>query len=255
MIALLAASARADTDVSCDLPVVSATVPGADAIGVPVDARLRFFFGGCAETWQLAAFSGDAVEPFATGVASDRFAELTPAEPMPADTAIRLIATDSYGYVTESGFHTGAGRVVGIAGTPTATITSAVRYVESTGVQAYVAVTPVDDADHLSVIELSHGDDKRTVPAVDASDIYFAADRGNDDEWCVDVAQIDGRGARTAGPRVCVVPTIERPYGSDTVADTGATEPPAGACATAPTSSILALFLGGMLARRRRCSS
>ncbi len=257
LLLLGSASAFALQEISCNGLDIVDTVPSNGATDVPVDVRVAVVFGegGCVPALgtevTLADADGTAI-PVALGPGSDDpdgtwLIELVTDEAFVPETSYVVTMTPPFsGEVSQMGFTTGTGTVVGLTGTPSLRVEETRWESESERswgglVSLDLAIEPAEDPDGLSVVQVKdadrddHGVQSFRVPASGAKHVTVSwIDGRRPDEVCPQVRQIDGKGVATewSEPACADVP----------------------GCSTASGPPALGLALLGMLtaAARRR---
>lgn len=268
LVSLLLPAAHADMAlIACETVTVSATIPAAASVDVPVDVLPRVLFRGECEPPSAHDISlvrlvdGEEQEvAFETAPwnfdAPSHMVSLDAGELEPdSDYLLRVMPVDGWGELTEVGFSTGSGRVEPLADAPEVALTWA-GYEEAGEQWAAwfeAEMTPVADPSGLSTIHLVLDDPSELVLAseavADGGDMMWAYPRLITDEEpeqiCVRAMQMDGAGRTGAvSEPACIEPDYEgrtltkRVFGCDT---------------TGGVASLYGLVLAaGALARRRR---
>lgn len=257
---LLFAAAHAMPQIHCSGLALVDSVPSAEATGVPVDTRVALVFGegGCftPSGWDAVLTNADGAEVGRLVHGDDPNEEwllaLTHDAPLAPDTAHVVTVTAEDEETVVFGFTTGSGTVAGITGEPRFEVTET-RWQEDSDrsfsglVSLDLAITPAEDPDGLSVIQVRAPDfmhpDPRSyrVPAEGPMTVTAHWMSGPAiEEMCVQVRQIDGLGIATEwSGKVCAA------------VDTG----PRPLCGTTrPTPALGLVLLGalGAAVRRRR---
>jgi hypothetical protein len=144
-------------------------------------------------------------------VSAEGILSMTPAVELDpgTDYTLQAIPQEGWGEVSEIGFTTGSGHVVGISGVPSVAITAASWERSTFTLTDDYTATAAEDPDALSVLVLSDPDSSVTPWAFAAPRTGTTERRATLDatsfpaQACLAITQIDGLGERTDGETSC----------------------------------------------------
>ncbi len=228
----------------CAGPTVSAAVPGANQVGVPVDIRPAVVLTGCAGQGEVRVVLERVPDGTVHGEVLLTFGDdpqvvrLDPYMPLSPETDYLLRVESQDQPDVEIPFITGSGSVVGLAPPEAEVVGEEARWsAAATSTVARLRVVPTIDPVQASLITVSNAY-QVNLPlyagaAIDTEEVEVAWVGSRPEAQCYTVTQWDGRGVGYATELPCVPVT-----GSG--------------CASAPPSSAGAVGLALLLLRRRR---
>ena len=203
------AYAEPNMDMECASPYVVFTSPSIGQTDVALDVvpALGLSNDSCdaPEGYVVSLRTGDAVLTSNTipfDIAGDRLLELSLEAPLEANTeyTLSIEREEGWGELTEVTFTTGEGTVVGLQGTPSIQMMEATLDKEYNIVTATYEVTPADDANDLSILQISEAGTLSTLESHRSGPEALAWTRSwrmdtAPDPLCLVVTQRDGTGS------------------------------------------------------------
>lgn len=211
LLAAYTASAIPNEDMECASPYVVFTSPSIGQTDVALDVvpAIGMSNDSCdvPEDYVVSLRAGDAVLTSNTipfDIAGDRLLELSLEAPLDANTEYTLAIEreEGWGELTEVTFTTGEGTVVGLQGTPSIQLMDAILDKEYNIVTATYEVTPAEDANDLSILQISEAgtistlESHRSGPEPLAWSRSWRMDKAPD-SLCLVVTQRDGTGSKS----------------------------------------------------------